>query len=449
MSVSAAQSLPDDHRFRIELESEYRRIELLFDILARHREGLKASSDHRTSLDAAQHSVGELRDKGLWLEITGQSFSPLACDILAAALFAAVWQSRAFKLQALQPGISEFGLSQALLHEALMVTYEEELDLIGHLSPASDLISGNWVQVEGNGAARTVRAGPRLLRRILGEDAFGALPAGISLCDNGSAPIPDLILQPKTASELREVTALARYSVKNSSGHAVVRGGPAILLTGPPGTGKSLAARHIARDIERPLFQLNLGEIVSKWLGQTERNLSRVFEQMAGTRGAMLIDECDAILGRRVSVKEGRDHWVNLTVSHLLMLLERHQGPVILTSNLRTNLDDAYLRRFAAVVDFRRPDAALRQRIWLRELEPFLTQTKREEIAALAASVDLSAAEIANACFFAAALADAKGVQIDAAHVARAVQAERTKSTATFAPSDLNALSAFLPGGLS
>lgn len=426
-----------------QLASELRRVSVLVGITARHREGRSATAEQKKQLTEVQDEVAASRRRGFWADLLDCVDPPeaLACDALAVALYPVVWPSKALALAALQPGLAEPSPSQALLHELLMVGPAEELALHRILSPAGPLLARHWLQVEGAGPSRLIRPGPRLLRRVLGEEGFGALPAGVTLADDGGGDLPKLILRPQTQRALDEVAALAAYALdRGRDGPA----GPSVLLTGPPGTGKSLAARHLSRRIGRPLFQLNLGIIVSKWLGETERNLSRVFEQMSGTSGCILIDECDALLGKRVSVKEGRDHYVNLTVSHLLTLLERHRGPVWLTSNLRSNLDDAYIRRFSAVVEFRRPDKGLREAAWSREIADALPEGPRSELARLAASVDLSPAEIAAACHFAKALARARQAPLTAADVARAVECERTKSTDTFTRNDLQALTPYL-----
>ena len=128
-----------------------------------------------------------------------------------------------------------------------------------------------------------------------------------------------------------------------------------------------------------------------------------------------------------------------MTVSHLLMLLERHRGPVFATSNLRNNLDDAYLRRFAALVEFRRLDPRLRAAAWHAALGP----EDRPDLADLAASIDLSPAEIANAALYARALAD--GAALGPEHLARAIRRERGKAAATFTGAELMALAPYLP----
>ena len=447
--MTAALPLPLPETDFVEaLEPELHRVTALVGILSRHRAGKPANADAKRALSARQERVAALRRSGLWSRLLETDRPPedLACDAMAVALLPVVWPSQALSLAALQPGIAEPSPCQALLHELLMVSPREEIALHGLLSPAGSLLSRRWLATEGTGPQRVIRPGPRLMRRVLGEDGFGALPSGVTLAEDGTGPIPALILPDDTREALDEVASLARYALAHE-GDPAMPGGPAVLLTGPPGTGKSLAARHLSREIDRPLFRLDLGTVVSKWLGETERNLSSVFDQMSGTRGAILIDECDALLGRRVSVKEGRDHYINQTVSHLLMLLERHRGPVWLTSNLRANLDDAYTRRFAAIVDFRRPDRPLRQRAWEEAIGKRLPEGPRAELAALAATVDLSVAEIASAAHYAAALAHGAGRGLIAADVARGVLRERRKATATFSRHELIALAPHLDEG--
>jgi hypothetical protein len=433
-----------DRNLADELEPELARVAVLVGVTVRHREGKQATAEQKRMLAEAQERVAALRRRGVWARLLALSDPPesLACDALAVALYPTLWPSKALGLAGLQPGIPEPVPCQALLHEILMVGPAEELALHRILSPAGPWLARQWLQIEGAGPARLIRPGPRLVRRVLGEEGYGSLPAGVVLADDGTGPLPGLILEPGTQSALDEVVALALYTRLTPDGPS----GPAVLLSGPPGTGKSLAARHLSRRIGGPLFQLNLGTIVSKWLGETERNLSRVFEQMSGTSGSILIDEADALLGKRVAIKEGRDHHVNLTVSHLLMLLEQHRGPVWLTTNLRSNLDDAYIRRFSAVVEFRRPDSGLRRAAWLRAIGEALPAGPRAELAKLAAPIDLSAAEIAAACHYAKAQAQARGSALGAADVARAVMRERTKTSATFTRSDLLALADHLEG---
>lgn len=421
------------------LIAEFDRLLILTRVVERHREGKQAGAELKRDLARAQERLAKARAGGLWERLLPGSGEPIAgpfaADVLAAAVFPHARPSAAHTLQALQPGTPGPAPTQALLHELLMLGAEEEIALHAALSPAQPLVASHLIRIDGSGPMRQIHPGARLLRQVLGPESFGALPTGIRLIDTGRTAVPDLLVPEETQRRLDEVAALARHLDRRAAAGEPVPGGPAALFVGAPGTGKSLAVRHVARALSKLLFQLDLGAVVSKWVGETERNLSRVFEQMSGTEGCILIDEADALLGKRVSVKEGRDHYVNITVSHLLTLLENHRGPVFLTSNLRANLDDAYTRRFASVVEFKRPDAELRRAMW----RTVLAQSEvAGALADLAATVELSAAEISNAHLLAEALAD--GGPIDARHLARAVLREKTKVTQTFSKADLRAL---------
>ncbi len=173
---------------------------------------------------------------------------------------------------------------------------------------------------------------------------------------------------------------------------------------------------------------------------------------MSGTKGCVLIDEADAILSKRVAMKEGRDQFVNLTVGHLLTLIEQHRGLVMLTTNLRGNLDDAYLRRIALVVEFSQPDAALRREMWLAALAGLACTPSREALAELGAQVEMTGAEIANAARLTAALAAARAghgagdasAPLTPAELARAIWREKTKAALTFTRADMRGLAPYL-----
>ena len=424
------------------LQAEFARLEVLLRIVQRHRDDKQASAEQKRDLSEAQCAVDAARAKGVWQSLLpgGLAAEPLVPDVLALALFPYARPSAVLALTALQQGVSGAAPCQALVHELLMLGPREEAALNLLISPAHELLALGAIRTEGVGPLRQIHPGAAILRRVFGEEGFGNLPAGIRLISTAQRPLPDLLISAEMTERLAEIEALACLAEEAPSD----AGGPAVLFVGAPGTGKSLAARHLAKRLGRPLFQLDLGAIVSKWVGETERNLSRVFEQMAGTEGCILIDEADALLGKRVNVKEGRDHYVNITVSHLLMLLENHRGLVFLTSNLRANLDDAYTRRFAAVVEFKRPDAELRTRLWQGVLDRHSVEGDIPELVRLAGSIDLSAAEIANAGRLAVALARLDGGPITAGTLARAVLREKTKVTATFARTDLRMLAPYL-----
>jgi SpoVK/Ycf46/Vps4 family AAA+-type ATPase len=224
-----------------------------------------------------------------------------------------------------------------------------------------------------------------------------------------------------------------------------LHGGPVALFSGPSGTGKTFAAEAVARELGWPLYRVDLGLLVSKYVGETEKNLSSLFDAADGRRMVLLFDEADALFGKRGEVREARDRYANMEVSHLLSRMERHEGPCILTSNLRRSLDPAFARRFQSVIEFAFPDARDRERLWRLYLPPKAPYEPDVHPARLAAALELSGAQIANVSLQAAFLAASEGRPLGLEHVARAARTEFLKSGAEFLPSSLGELSAFLP----
>lgn len=136
-----------------------------------------------------------------------------------------------------------------------------------------------------------------------------------------------------------------------------VRRGPAgvsVLFAGPAGTGKTMAAQALAGELGLALYRVDLGRVVSKYIGETEKNLARVFDAAAELDAVLLLDEADAIFGKRSEVKDAHDRYANLEVNYLLQRIEEYQGLAILATNLKANIDPAFLRRLRYVVQFRR-----------------------------------------------------------------------------------------------
>lgn len=168
---------------------------------------------------------------------------------------------------------------------------------------------------------------------------------------------------------------------------------------------------------------------MSKYVGETEANLNALLDALEGRNAVLQIDEADGLLGKRGEVSDARDRYANLEVSHMLARFERHQGPVILTTNLRGNVDTAFLRRFQLIVDFPAPDAAARARLWQVLLPARAPRAARVDLHALGEAVRLSGGSIQNAATYAAVLAAEEGAPIDLTHLARAIWAELTKDT--------------------
>ena len=140
--------------------------------------------------------------------------------------------------------------------------------------------------------------------------------------------------------------------------------GTTALFAGPPGTGKTMAAEVIAGELGLDLFTIDLSAVVSKYIGETEKNLERIFGAAADADAILFFDEADALFGKRSEVRDAHDRYANIEVAYLLQRMEQYEGIAILATNLRQHLDDAFIRRLAFVVDFPFPDDAERRRIW-------------------------------------------------------------------------------------
>lgn len=188
-------------------------------------------------------------------------------------------------------------------------------------------------------------------------------------------------------------------------GHAARQGrGVLALFVGASGTGKTMAAEALAGARGVDLYRVDLAALVSKWVGETEQNLSRIFSDAERARCMLFFDEADAIFGRRGEVKEARDRWANLEVNYLLQRVEEFTGVVILATNFRQNIDESFLRRVHVIAEFPMPDAELRRGIWEGLLpDPSRHSVTPAELEALAERFELSGGNIRNvvldACF--------------------------------------------------
>jgi AAA+ superfamily predicted ATPase len=179
----------------------------------------------------------------------------------------------------------------------------------------------------------------------------------------------DLVLPEANLQALRDIIAAQKDSTKVLSewGLADVfyqSSASAVLFVGPSGTGKTMAANVMANELELDLFRVDLAGVVSKYIGETEKNLDKIFSIAAISKVVLFIDEADALFGKRTEVKDAHDRYANIEVSYLLQKMEQHPGLVILASNLGQNIDEAFSRRFSSIVEFSLPKAPERLALW-------------------------------------------------------------------------------------
>jgi hypothetical protein len=210
------------------------------------------------------------------------------------------------------------------------------------------------------------------------------------------------------------------------------RRGLRLLFYGPPGTGKSLAAEAMAKALGVDLLAVDIASLVSKWIGETEKNLAAVFELAESSRAMLLFDEADALFARRTEVSDANDRYANLETAFLLQRLERYEGVAILATNLRASLDAAFTRRFEFIVEFPEPDLAMRAKLWRLHLPQGAPLAADVDLHTLADWYVLSGAQIRNAAlgaaFLAAADGDGAARRIHQRHFLRAIEREFEKA---------------------
>ncbi|HEY3496791.1 MAG TPA: ATP-binding protein [Polyangiaceae bacterium] len=210
----------------------------------------------------------------------------------------------------------------------------------------------------------------------------------------------------------RVTSALERLILLCSSYVAVPtpgRYGVKALFFGPSGTGKTLAARAIACSVGRVLFRVDLASVVSKWIGETERNLRDAMAAAEAAGAVLLFDEGDALFGKRGEVSKGTDRYANMEVSYLLQAIEAYEGIAIVTTNLRSNVDQAFERRFDTSVDFSLPESDERAAIWRQELGEAGSELSPAFVSQVARQAELSGGSIASAARFARVIAAGRG----------------------------------------
>jgi SpoVK/Ycf46/Vps4 family AAA+-type ATPase len=197
------------------------------------------------------------------------------------------------------------------------------------------------------------------------------------------------------------------------------------LMTGPPGTGKTMTAQVVAAELGLDLVRIDLASTVNKYIGETAKNLRRIFTRAAEMNAVLLFDEADALFGKRTEVKDSHDRYANIEVSYLLQRMEAYRGLAILTTNQRDALDQAFARRIRFVVNFPFPDVREREEIW-RRVFPAQTPTEGIDPARLAA-LSLAGGSIRNIALSAAFLAADEEAPVGMRHLARAAARECTK----------------------
>lgn len=249
----------------------------------------------------------------------------------------------------------------------------------------------------------------------------------------------DIVLSPAARRELE----LAIKWVRNRDAAASLHGDPgrfspgvACLFHGPPGTGKTMSAQILAHEVDLDLIRVDLSQVVDKYIGETEKHLDRVFEAAASGNTVLFFDEADALFGKRTEVKDAHDRYANLETAYLLQRIEAHPGVTVLATNLRGNLDAAFVRRFHIIAELAMPAVEERRELWRRYLPSDPGSTDAVDVGFLAERFVLSGADIRNAVQSATVLALSGSGQLSMPHLAEAIWRELRKSGRLVNPSD-------------
>ena len=242
----------------------------------------------------------------------------------------------------------------------------------------------------------------------------------------------DIVLPADQMAQLREVVALVRHRALVFGdwgfGARMARNrGASVLFAGPPGTGKTMAAEIIAHELGLDLYKVDLSTVVSKYIGETEKNLEKIFVEGETSNAILFFDEADAIFGKRSEVRDSHDRYANVEVSYLLQRMEEYEGIVILATNLRKNLDEAFTRRLQAAVDFPLPEEPERLAIWRKVLPARAPLSADLDLEVLARRFKISGGNIRNIALGAAFLAAAEEGPLTMDRLLRATKREYQK----------------------
>jgi SpoVK/Ycf46/Vps4 family AAA+-type ATPase len=240
-----------------------------------------------------------------------------------------------------------------------------------------------------------------------------------------------LVLHPNTLRQIHEIehwlthndTLLHEWGMKKR-----IKPGYRALFYGPPGTGKTLTATLLGKYTDKDVFRIDLSRVVSKYIGETEKNLSRLFDKAENKNWILFFDEADALFGKRTDIRDAHDKYANQEVAYLLQRIEGYNGLVILATNQRSNIDEAFVRRFQTIIHFPLPRPQERYELWCKAFPPQITIASDIDWRQVAERYELTGAGILNVTHYCAveALAD-QSCRLDRQRLEAAVLREYVK----------------------
>lgn len=428
------------------LSPEWERIDLLGACLSASRRGVDIPDEIGERLDVVQQDVNSLREKNPWRSVAVEfGLDSLDQDILACSLAPEAEPRLGWMYQDLQYGLSSPYPTPALIREMFVMNSDESFIFNQRLAQDAPLLRGGMVEGDLSSLFQPIRPSSRACAELLGWRLTESMVVPGAVEVPRQATWDDLVLPGRCVKKLREfiLWVTHRRRVELDWGGRVT-GGPVALFSGPSGTGKTFASEVIANALDWPLFRVDLGLLVSKYIGETEKNLNALFDATDSKPVVLLFDEADSLFSKRGEVKEARDRYANMEVSHLLSRIERHVGPCILTSNLRQHIDSAFTRRFQMVIDFPRPDIEARTKLWRMLIPPGAPCDSDVNPEILGQEFNLSGGQIRNASLHASFLAAGESSPIGLPHIASAVWTEFAKKGGELSSTNMGKFARYL-----
>lgn len=209
----------------------------------------------------------------------------------------------------------------------------------------------------------------------------------------------DLILNSSTLNQIKEIETWLKFNeilLHEWDMKAKIKPGFRVMFHGAPGTGKTLTASLLGKYTKRDVYRIDLSTVISKYIGETEKNLSSLFDKAADKEWILFFDEADAVFGKRTNVRDAHDKYANQEVSYLLQRIENHPGLVILASNFKTNIDTAFTRRFQSIIEFEVPSYSERLKLWQNNLPKGIRIAEDVNLNEISKKYDITGANIVN-----------------------------------------------------
>jgi hypothetical protein len=362
-------------------------------------------------------------------DLGGRLFSEIVLACPPRAVREASWRATLGTLPSRDVDFARLAARFRFTPEQIEIAANEAASRARWQSPGAEVLDGQLLQ-----EVCRAHSTPRL----------GALAQHVSACSSWK----DLVLTADAGRQLRELCDHARFRDVvfgdwGFEGRMRLGRGLNALFCGPPGSGKTLAAEVIATELECDLYRIDLSQVVSKYIGETEKQLRQVFDEAQGSDAILFFDEADALFGKRSEVKDAHDRYANIEIGYLLQRMDEYDGIAILATNMRRSLDDAFTRRLRFMVEFLFPEAHERQLIWQAHFTRDLPQAGDLDLEFLA-GFKLSGASIRNAVLAAAFQAASERQSLGMRHVVRAVRREFQKLGRTCSAGEFGAYGGML-----